>query len=147
LGSFRDDLFFGFFRGFRFGFETGLAEFVQLADAFFVGTLEGGFVALQFEEALGAVTIVHESGTAVLALGVTLFLGELGIDVDDDGDAFAVDLGVDGAGAMKTPLVVGDAQDEVLFGFTDRAEALVVIGDEGGVGCRVLVEEEVLFGA
>jgi hypothetical protein len=48
---------------------------------------------------------------------------------------------------VEAPQVRDDAEDEILFGFTDGAIALVEVGDESVEGCGIFVEEEIEFGA
>jgi len=139
---------------------------LQLAEAAVDGAFGAAFVASQLGERVGAVAIpVEGTGDEVafvgrggrrrhrsaFRFGVTFFDGVLFlaglVDCGDGADAFAVDAGFHGDGAVEAPLIGGNAEDQFFFGGADGLEAVEVVVDEDEEFGRILVEQDVIVRA
>ena len=155
----------GFFGAGIGGVARGRVDF-QLAETAVDGALQGAFVAGKLGEGVGTFAIHVEGASQEVALdgrggrgwhriavffGVSLFdVVELLADLFLLGDiveAVAVDAGFRGEGAVETPLVVDDAQDQFFFAGADGAEAVQEVLEEEEEFFGVLVEQDVFVGA
>ena len=150
-------------RGFRDGGTLRVAgglEGFEVLHAAFDGAFDGGFVAGEAGEVVGAFAILHEgAGEEVvrfvrvgrerlfLALAYAQFvmLPLIPVDAVQDGGFFAVDAGFEGKGAVETPLGGGDALDGQFFAVADGAEVVVEVLEEAEEGFGILTFEDEVF--
>ncbi len=98
-----------------------------------VGRRRGGFAA-----AGGILLVVLVLGIDALAVGV-LF--------GDGLEALAVESGFHGEDGVEAPFTSGDAQDQLLFGFSDGLEAIDEVLEEEQEVVGIVIEDDVFVGA
>ena len=150
-------------RGFRDGGSLGAAgglEGFEVLHAAFDGALDGGFVADEAGEVVGALALFHESageeifrfvgigrvGVFPVAVHVEFVIRlPFSVEADQNGGFFAVDAGFEGKGAVEAPLGGGDALDDQFFAVADGAEVVVEILEEAEEGFGILAFEDEVF--
>ena len=150
-------------RGFRDGGSLGAAgglEGFEVLHAAFDGAFDGGFVAGEAGEVVGALALCHESageeifrfvgigrvGVFPVAFHVEFVIRlSFPVEADQNGGFLAVDAGFEGKGTVETPLGGGDAFDGQFFAVADGAEVVVEILEEAEEGFGILTFEDEVF--
>ena len=141
--------------------DAGGLEGLQLAEAAVDGAIEGGFVAGELDDGVGAGAIhvegaggevcwVGRDGRSGQRLAATFGFGLLAVVAVfvelilllDGADVVAIDAGFVGQDAAETPLKVGDASDEQFFAFAHGTKAAVEIVTEALESVRFLAGEQ-----
>ena len=139
---------------------------LQLAETAVNGALDAGFVAGELGERVGTFAIdVEGACQEVAVLGgdgrgwhrIAVLFGPVLVPgvplladivlIGDFLEAVAVDAGFHGEGTVETPLIGGNAQDQVFFGGADGLEAVQVVVEEEEELFGIFIEQDVFVGA